>query len=204
MSPIDSHLLHKLNFNINSSIVMCIFIFYCLFFLIVKDVFGNKVSVMEGDSVTLHTDIVRQKDDRIVWYYGPENTFVARISKMSGSILLSEDERFRDRVMVNDQTGDLIITNIRTQHSGDYTLKISRNNKVSYKKFNVTVHAHQPVLTNPIRVQNNSPVQRVFVISVVYLMFSVICIIICVHMYCTTVRKRISSQPLNAKMILMD
>ncbi|XP_065099313.1 natural killer cell receptor 2B4-like isoform X2 [Paramisgurnus dabryanus] len=124
------------------------FILLCLCFLTVPGVFGDEVksvSVMEGDSVTLQTDTVKQKDDRIVWYYGPENTFVARINGKANSSMLSDDERFKDRVMVDNQTEDLIITDVTPQNSGDYTVKISSNNKVSYKKFSVNVYARLPV-----------------------------------------------------------
>nr|XP_055073289.1 uncharacterized protein LOC129453194 isoform X2 [Misgurnus anguillicaudatus] len=95
---------------------------------------------MEGDSVTLYTDIFKQKDDMVVWSYGPENTFVGRINGKAGSIMLSENEKFKDRVKLNDQTGDLTITDVTPEHTGDYTCKISRNNKVSYKKINVMVN----------------------------------------------------------------
>nr|XP_055072779.1 CD48 antigen-like [Misgurnus anguillicaudatus] len=113
-------------------------------------VFGaevKSVSVMEGESVTLSSDTVKQTDDRILWYYGPENTFVARINGQSNSIILSDDERFKDRVMLDNQTGDLTITNFTTQHYGLYTLKISRNQKVSYKKFNVNARLPVPVIS---------------------------------------------------------
>ncbi|XP_073669728.1 uncharacterized protein [Paramisgurnus dabryanus] len=111
-------------------------------------VFGDEVKsvpVIDGDSVTLHTDTMKQRDDLMVWYYGPENTFIARINGKANSNKLSVDERFRDRVQVNNQTGDLTITNITTQHTGLYTLDISRNNKHTDKKFNVIVYAHLPV-----------------------------------------------------------
>nr|XP_055073062.1 uncharacterized protein LOC129453023 [Misgurnus anguillicaudatus] len=112
-------------------------------------VFGDEVkseSVMTGDSVILHTDTVKQTDDLIEWYYGPEDIVIARINEKENLIMLSDDERFRDRVMVDDQTGDLIITNIRPEHIGLYTLKISSNNTiVFYMKFNVTVYARLPV-----------------------------------------------------------
>ncbi|XP_056613997.1 CD48 antigen-like [Triplophysa dalaica] len=122
-------------------------VFLSLSFLTVG-VFGDEVksvSVMEGHSVTLHTDVVKQRNDVITWTYGPENTFVARINGNADSIMFSDDWMFKDRVKLNDQTGDLIITHITSQHFGLYTLKISINWKVSYKKFSVTVYARLPV-----------------------------------------------------------
>ncbi|XP_056614316.1 natural killer cell receptor 2B4-like isoform X1 [Triplophysa dalaica] len=102
-------------------------------------------SVTEGDSVTLHTEIVKQTDDLIVWYYGPENTVVARINGDDISTMYSDDQIFRDRLKLNDQTGDLIITHITSQHSGLYTLRIRINNEVSNKIFNLTVYARLSV-----------------------------------------------------------
>ncbi|KAI7791557.1 hypothetical protein IRJ41_021869 [Triplophysa rosa] len=111
-------------------------------------VFGDEVksvSVTEGHSVTLHTDTELHTDDKIMWYYGPENTFVARITRKDESTMLSDDEIFRDRLKMNNQTASLIITHITSQHSGLYTLKISSNNKVSYKIFNITANTRLPV-----------------------------------------------------------
>ncbi|XP_057182214.1 uncharacterized protein LOC130549073 isoform X1 [Triplophysa rosa] len=122
---------------------MDIIIFLCFSSLIANGVFGvevKSVSVMEGHSVTLHTDVVKQRDDKIMWYYGPENTFVARINGKANSTMLSDEEMFRDRMKMNNQTGDLTITHITSQHSGLYTLKISSNMKPTYKTFNLTVY----------------------------------------------------------------
>ncbi|XP_056614094.1 natural killer cell receptor 2B4-like isoform X2 [Triplophysa dalaica] len=125
---------------------MNIFIFFGCLIFVVNGVFGDEVksvSVMEGESVTLHTDI--QREDGIKWYYGPENTVVAMINGVASSTNISNDERFIDRVMMDNQTGDLIITHITSQNSGLYKLRISRNKKVSYKNFNLTVYSHLPV-----------------------------------------------------------
>ncbi|XP_073718492.1 SLAM family member 5-like [Misgurnus anguillicaudatus] len=102
-------------------------------------------SVMEGESVTLHTDDVKQTDDLILWSYEPENTFIARFTGKTNRSKLSDDERFRGRVRLDNKTGDLTITNITTQHTGDYKLEINRNNEFSNKKFSVTVYARLPV-----------------------------------------------------------
>ncbi|XP_016117108.1 uncharacterized protein [Sinocyclocheilus grahami] len=49
------------------------------------------------------------------------------------------DERFRDRLQLNDQTGSLSITSTRTTDSGFYKAKISSNKQTSYNRFTVTV-----------------------------------------------------------------
>ncbi|KAA0711762.1 hypothetical protein E1301_Tti020879 [Triplophysa tibetana] len=168
-----------------------IFLAYLPYF-IAKGVFGDdvkSVSVMEGDSVTLHTDVVKQRDDLIVWSYGSENTVVAIINGKDISTKLSEDEKFKDTLKLNHQTGDLIISDVRSQHSGLYTLRIRINNKVSYKKFNLTVSSHFPPLnhiTKPTQDPENtklnnksskSPDQRLSVITAVSCT-AVVCVII--------------------------
>ncbi|XP_056615731.1 uncharacterized protein LOC130430606 [Triplophysa dalaica] len=120
-----------------------ILIFLVLSLLFASVVFGDEVksvSVTEGHSVTLHTDVIKQKDDLIMWYYGPENTFVARLNGKASSTMYSDDERFRDKLKMNNQTGDLIITHITSQHSGLYTRKIINNNKASVKRYNLIVY----------------------------------------------------------------
>ncbi|XP_056614091.1 uncharacterized protein LOC130429511 isoform X3 [Triplophysa dalaica] len=154
----------------------------CLIFLsyltfIVNGVFGGEVksvSVMEGHSVTLHTDTIRQRDDLTWWYYGPEKTVVARINGEANSIKLSEDEMFIDRVKMNHQTGDLIISDVKSNHSGLYILNINRNWKVSNKTFNLTVN--DPDNTQLNIKSSESPDQRLIVITPVVV--SVLCVII--------------------------
>ncbi|XP_056615560.1 uncharacterized protein LOC130430469 [Triplophysa dalaica] len=165
-------------------------------FLIVNDasvVFGDKdevksmsMSVKEGDSVTLYTEIVKQRDDMIVWYYGPKKTFVATIKGKVGSTELSKDERFKDRMKLDDQTGSLTINNLTTNHSGVYKLKISSNNTVSYKIFNVTVPAHLPLLVNSRDLTQNfsssdSRELRIIIIIIVFVLL--ICVMISIIVY---------------------
>ncbi|XP_073717895.1 SLAM family member 5-like [Misgurnus anguillicaudatus] len=102
---------------------------------------------MEGDSVTLHTDITElQRDDLILWKFGLQKSLIARINGVAKNISVYDvlDGRFRDRLQVNNQTGDLTITNITTNHSGVYEMIISGKQKISYS-VNVTVYAHLPV-----------------------------------------------------------
>ncbi|XP_059424820.1 uncharacterized protein LOC132159323 [Carassius carassius] len=110
-------------------------------------VFSESVSVMEGDSVTLNIDVTQiHGDDYIMWTYGPKKSLIAEIRKDSGifSTFNGPDERFRDRLKLDKQTLSLIITNITTQHAGDYKLQIQRA-KQSSKTFSVSVYAHLPV-----------------------------------------------------------
>ncbi|XP_051977640.1 natural killer cell receptor 2B4-like isoform X3 [Xyrauchen texanus] len=135
-------------------------VFFCLCLLIeFKGVFGvdtdglKSVSVMEGDSVPLHTDLTEvQREDHILWMFGPQETRIAEIYKHD--IDMHENyEIFRDKLQLDDQTGSLIIRNIRIKHSGLYKLQIISNRGNSHKRFNVTVYAHLPV---PVIINNSS------------------------------------------------
>ncbi|XP_067272595.1 CD48 antigen-like [Pseudorasbora parva] len=106
----------------------------------------HSVSVIEGDSVTLHNDVSIVHEDNILWEYGAEKYTIAEISRRFGffSTYNGTDGRFRDRLKLDDQTGSLTITNIRTEHAGVYQLMIS-GAKRSSKTFRVSVNARLPV-----------------------------------------------------------
>ncbi|XP_073717540.1 uncharacterized protein [Misgurnus anguillicaudatus] len=123
----------------------------------ISGVFGDEVksvSVMEGDSVTLHTDITdRQRDDHILWTF-EHTTRLAEIIKrdQKNFMFVKNDGIFRDHLQTNSQTGSLTITNIRTEHTGRYKLHISRH-YIAYNCFTVIVYAHLPV---PVIKRNSS------------------------------------------------
>uniref|UniRef100_A0A8C1LEY9 Ig-like domain-containing protein n=1 Tax=Cyprinus carpio TaxID=7962 RepID=A0A8C1LEY9_CYPCA len=102
---------------------------------------------MEGDSVTLNIDDTQiREDDYILWKFGAEKSIIAQIRRDFGvfNTFNGPDERFRDRLKLDKQTGSLTITNITTQHAGDYKLEIHRA-KLSSKTFSVSVYARLPV-----------------------------------------------------------
>ncbi|XDV23899.1 hypothetical protein PO909_028251 [Leuciscus waleckii] len=138
------------------------FVLFCLSWWSLIGVFGTKtneiqsVSVMEGDSVTLNSDLTEiHEDDDILWKYGAENSLIAKISK-ERHIFSSYDDvpdgRFRDRLKLDDQTGSLTITNTRTEHAGDYKLQIT-GAKRSSKTLSLSVYARLPV---PVIISNSS------------------------------------------------
>ncbi|XP_016392825.1 uncharacterized protein LOC107727468, partial [Sinocyclocheilus rhinocerous] len=97
------------------------------------DTYGLKaVSVMEGESVTLHTDREMRNNDRILWRFGPENTLIAEINVVDSSMTVNDDSdgRFRGRMKVDRQTGCLTITNTRIEHAGRYELQTNPMKKV--------------------------------------------------------------------------
>ncbi|XP_059424839.1 SLAM family member 9-like [Carassius carassius] len=122
------------------------FVLFCLFCWSLTGVFGESVSVTEGDSVTLNTDLTEiHEGDDIVWKYGAGKSKIATMTKNKQNNSSDfPDERFRDRLKLDDQTGSLTITNITTQHAGLYTLDIS-GAKAILKTFNVSVYARLPV-----------------------------------------------------------
>uniref|UniRef100_A0A8C2ALC5 Ig-like domain-containing protein n=1 Tax=Cyprinus carpio TaxID=7962 RepID=A0A8C2ALC5_CYPCA len=127
-----------------------VFALFCLCWGRLTGVFGNSVSVMEGDLVTLNSlnsDLteIREGDD-ILWKFGAEKSLIAKMNKKRKifSTHNAPDERFRDRLKLDSQTGSLTITDITTEHAGLYELEIS-GAKLTSKTFNVSVYAHLPV-----------------------------------------------------------
>ncbi|XP_067252716.1 uncharacterized protein [Chanodichthys erythropterus] len=100
----------------------------------------KSVSVREGESVTLETDIAEiERDDQIWWMFGQSQ--IAEIYKATRLYYIYDgpDERFRDRLKLDKKTGSLNITNITTEHAGLYDLKISSSRNTINKRFIVTV-----------------------------------------------------------------
>ncbi|XP_016426972.1 CD48 antigen-like [Sinocyclocheilus rhinocerous] len=135
--------------------------FVSLCILITNGVFDVKtdevksVTVLEGDSVTLHTDVKVQRDDQIRWTFGPQNTRIAEIIKRDqiNFIFVSNDGRFRDKLLMDNQTGSLTIRNIRSDHTGLYKLTVIISGETSLKSFSVTVYAP---LSTPVISSNSS------------------------------------------------
>ncbi|XP_048059297.1 uncharacterized protein LOC125275965 [Megalobrama amblycephala] len=115
-----------------------------LFRIIVCDE-EKSVPVMKGKDVTLRVNPEIQTGDKIFWMFGHDNHVLAKNTeeKCEEEIAYREseysDDRFKDKVDLNHQTGDLTIKETETNHTGEYKLKIIRNGKASFKLFNVTV-----------------------------------------------------------------
>ncbi|XP_056614423.1 natural killer cell receptor 2B4-like [Triplophysa dalaica] len=128
------------------------FVLFCLVSWCLVGTFGDdtdeviSVSVMEGENITLYTDLSElQRDDLILWSFGDKGTQIAELNRSAKNITLSKNNgRFINRLKLNQQTGSLVITNIKTTDSGLYKAQII-GNKVSKKTFNVIVIAHLPV-----------------------------------------------------------
>ncbi|XP_056109120.1 SLAM family member 9-like [Rhinichthys klamathensis goyatoka] len=123
---------------------------FCLWLCELAGVFAGadavkSVSVMEGDSVSLNSDLTEMMDDDLIlWRFGDNNTVIAEINVMDDSMTVYDDDpdgRFRDRLKLDNQTGSLTIMNTTTEHAGVYQLQ---TNSVR-KSLNLTVYARLPV-----------------------------------------------------------
>uniref|UniRef100_A0A8C2FHZ8 Ig-like domain-containing protein n=1 Tax=Cyprinus carpio TaxID=7962 RepID=A0A8C2FHZ8_CYPCA len=118
-----------------------------------------EVSVMEGDSVTINPDLTEIKDDNVIqWKFGPTTTIaeiIAEINKQTDSMTVYDDvldERFRDRLKLDNQTGSLTITNTRHEHDGVYYAVIN-GAILSLQSFRVSVYSR---LSIPVISSNSS------------------------------------------------
>ncbi|KAL1252159.1 hypothetical protein QQF64_019955, partial [Cirrhinus molitorella] len=104
----------------------------------------KSISVQERDSVTLESGLTEmQADELITWTFGDPGVRIARIDKQAGHFNIC-DEKSKDRLKLDHQTGSLTITNTRTTDSGLYNITIKRTNVITHR-FNVTVYVHLPV-----------------------------------------------------------
>ncbi|XP_039510058.1 uncharacterized protein LOC120464569 [Pimephales promelas] len=105
----------------------------------------KSVSVIEGDSVSLNSDLTEMMDDDVIqWRFGDENTLIAEIDVLEDRMTVYEDVpdgRFRDRLKLDDQTGSLTITHTTTEHEGVYELQTNSVRKI----FVLAVYARLPV-----------------------------------------------------------
>uniref|UniRef100_A0A9J8CF67 Si:ch73-27e22.7 n=1 Tax=Cyprinus carpio carpio TaxID=630221 RepID=A0A9J8CF67_CYPCA len=93
---------------------------FFMFVFFLEGVFGESVSVMKGDSVTLNTGLSEiQKDDVLEWRFGAERLRIARINKAAGTTTYDDvpGGNFKDRLKLDVQTGSLTIMNSRTTDS---------------------------------------------------------------------------------------
>uniref|UniRef100_A0A8C1SKT8 Ig-like domain-containing protein n=1 Tax=Cyprinus carpio TaxID=7962 RepID=A0A8C1SKT8_CYPCA len=126
------------------------------FFLAINE----EISVMEGDAVTLNSDLTEiMTGVSVEWQFGAEITSLAEISGWDDGFSVYDDVldgRFRDRLKLDKQTGSLTITNFTNEHVGRYLLYIGTkhfNLSKSLKAFSVSVYAR---LSVPVISSNSS------------------------------------------------
>ncbi|XP_056304285.1 natural killer cell receptor 2B4 isoform X2 [Danio aesculapii] len=111
--------------------------------LVVQSDEREKIPVMEGDYVTLNSNVRNIKSkDLILWTFRLKNneTRIAEIYKQRNYTYDDGiNERFRHRLHLDEQTGSLTITNINKLHSGLYRVQII-NGGVREKTFSIDVY----------------------------------------------------------------
>ncbi|XP_016419823.1 uncharacterized protein LOC107749244 [Sinocyclocheilus rhinocerous] len=113
---------------------------YQTFSVTVKDKVEKKLLIGD-DSVTLNPDTEIQRDDLILWMFGVQDKLIAQIKGGTGEIYGDANERFRDRLKLNEKTGSLTITNIEAEHLGLYkVLTISSSRGTLCKIFRVSIN----------------------------------------------------------------
>ncbi|XP_050951531.1 uncharacterized protein LOC127154168 [Labeo rohita] len=104
----------------------------------------ESLSVMEGDTVTLHTSITNiKRDDQILWKLEDQ---VIPFAHLNGP----DDARWRN-IRLNDQTRDLVISNIRSDQSGVYKVEINTISMVLHRKFHIAVGGAFSVETDGVK-----------------------------------------------------
>lgn len=100
----------------------------------------KSVLEMEGESVTLNTDVTVTQRNKILWKFGDRGVLIALLDDNEVSLFNGTEGQFRDRLQLDHRTGSLTIINIRTKDSGLYELNIKGRPGDRVKKFNLTVY----------------------------------------------------------------
>uniref|UniRef100_A0A8C2AJE8 Carcinoembryonic antigen-related cell adhesion molecule 1-like n=1 Tax=Cyprinus carpio TaxID=7962 RepID=A0A8C2AJE8_CYPCA len=116
------------------------------FYFAVHDVSALILDEMkEGGNVILYTDVIKNPKDLMTWYFN-DILIAGDQSKICTDVQCKE--RFRDRLKLNNQTGSLTITNIRTTDSGLYQLQMNSSRVSIVRNFTVTFNVVSPPSTN--------------------------------------------------------
>uniref|UniRef100_A0A8C2C284 Immunoglobulin domain-containing protein n=1 Tax=Cyprinus carpio TaxID=7962 RepID=A0A8C2C284_CYPCA len=101
------------------------------------------LSATKGNSETLHTETELQEHDLILWRFGAEGSLIAKSDTEDSHTLFydGDDGRFRGRLEMDTKTGSLTITDLETEHTGEFRLKIYSDRRIVFKRFTVTVSA---------------------------------------------------------------
>lgn len=96
------------------------------------------ISEEEGNNITIRSGLSGIKQDDVIdWRF--KDILIARVRNNNKPSVYGDaiDGKFKDRLKLDGQTGNLTITNFRNTDSGEY--EVSNSINTFRKKFNVTV-----------------------------------------------------------------
>uniref|UniRef100_A0A671M378 Immunoglobulin domain-containing protein n=1 Tax=Sinocyclocheilus anshuiensis TaxID=1608454 RepID=A0A671M378_9TELE len=98
----------------------------------------DEIKKKEGENVTLYSGEISQ-NDLLRWYFN--DTLIVEITGDQSKICADDqcEDRFRDRLKLDHQTGSLTITNTRTTDSGVYQQQIYSSRISIIRSFTVSV-----------------------------------------------------------------
>ncbi|XP_051979704.1 T-lymphocyte surface antigen Ly-9-like [Xyrauchen texanus] len=99
------------------------------------------VSVMEGDSVTLHTNLTEvHMDHHIVWMFGPQEIRIADLKDHNSHIY----GLYPGRLKLDNKTGSMTISDVSITDSGCFKVEIISGNRTTTKTYIVSVYRKIP------------------------------------------------------------
>ncbi|XP_048038334.1 uncharacterized protein LOC125263365 [Megalobrama amblycephala] len=112
----------------------------------------KKIKVKQGETITLKSGVTDiQRDDLLRWKYADYRvsdsttlfTVIAVCNKRKNRFITKDGPggKFKDRLTLDHQTGNLTIKNMRVKDSGHFKLVISSNTNPLTKTIKVNVHA---------------------------------------------------------------
>ncbi len=114
----------------------------------------KKIKVKRGETVTLKTGVTDvQRDDRIRWKYADSRvsesttlySVIAVCDKRIDRLLVKEGPggKFKDRLQLDHQTGNLTIKNMSVKDSGQFKVEIKSNTNPLTKTIKVNVRGEK-------------------------------------------------------------
>lgn len=114
----------------------------------------KKIKVHQGKTITLNTGVTEiQRDDRLWWKYADSRvsesttlfSVIAVCDKRTNRFAVKEGPggKFKDRLQLDHQTGNLMIENMRVKDTGHFKLEIRSNKHRLTKTIKVNVRGEK-------------------------------------------------------------